>query len=170
MSDTSLESAYRDHAMWLTRWARRHVGQWQEAADVVHDVFAKLLSRPCEAPVLDPSRAYLLCAVRSQLIDRSRHSAVVQSHAESVQHAPLKEAASPEQILEAKQWIRTVIRVVQMSSHKAQKAFELHILDGHTHAYTAKQLGVSTRMVQKYLVRLLLEIDEALAQDAGARS
>jgi RNA polymerase sigma-70 factor (ECF subfamily) len=167
MSETSLETAYRHHAAWLTRWAKQHVGPWQEAAGVVHDVFAKLLARPREAPLFDPSRAYLLYAVRTQLIDRSRHSAVVQSHAEAAQHDPLESAASPEQILEAKQWIATVIRVVQAASVKSQRAFELHILEGLTHAYTAKQLGVSTKMVQKYLVRLLLQIDDALALDAN---
>ena len=41
-------------------------------------------------------------------------------------------------------------------SPRARQAFLLHYLDGEPQAVIATQLGVSTRMVHKYLVQALL--------------
>jgi RNA polymerase sigma-70 factor (ECF subfamily) len=45
---------------------------------------------------------------------------------------------------------------------KARQAFLLCYLEGHTHAVAAKALGVSTKMVQKYLIQALAHCQRAV--------
>jgi RNA polymerase sigma-70 factor (ECF subfamily) len=65
--------------------------------------------------------------------------------------------------MQAVQALERIAAALAGLADKPREAFVLHYLDGMTHAAIAAQLGVSTRMVQKYLVQALLRCDE-LAQ------
>ncbi|MDQ8032687.1 MAG: sigma-70 family RNA polymerase sigma factor [Bordetella sp.] len=162
---------YRDHHSWLFGWLRRRLGCSHHAADLAHDTFERLLaSRDLlmgrgEVLALDEPRAYLTTTARRLLIDRARREALERSYlaelevlAQTLPHHP-----SPEQLLVAVQALEQICLVLEGVSAKARSAFLLHYLDGQTHACVASALGVSTRMVQKYLVQVLLHCQQRLA-------
>jgi RNA polymerase sigma-70 factor (ECF subfamily) len=160
---------YRDHHSWLFSWLRRRMGCTHHAADLAHDTFERLLaSRDAllgQPLGLQEPRAYLTTTAKRLLIDRARRELLERTYlAELERLAPeLAQHPSPEQLLIAMQALEQICQALEGVSAKARAAFLLHYLEGHTHAYVAGQLKVSTKMVQKYLVQVLLHCHQRLA-------
>jgi RNA polymerase sigma factor (sigma-70 family) len=161
---------YRDHHTWLFGWLRRRLGCSHHAADMAHDTFERLLAsrdRLCEPRLssLKEPRAYLTTMAKRLLIDRSRRETLERSYladlealAQDLPHYP-----SPEQLLVAVQALEQICMALEGVSAKARTAFLLHYLDGQTHASVAQALRVSTKMVQKYLIQVLLHCHQRQA-------
>jgi RNA polymerase sigma-70 factor (ECF subfamily) len=153
-----LASLYSDHHGWLFGWLRRKLGCAHHAADVAHDTFVRIIaSRDAMAGVQEP-RAYLTTTARNLLANRARRLAIEQAYLAELAHAAGQQDGypSPEQILAAVQALDQIGAALHGLAPKPRLAFLLHYLDGQTQADIGVQLGVSTRMVQKYLAQALL--------------
>lgn len=164
-----MDLLYRDHHSWLFSWLRRRMGCSHHAADVAHDTFERLMSSRDallgqRLPIAEP-RAYLTTTAKRLLVDRARREQLERAYlAELEQQAEaLPQYPSPEQMLIAVQALDQICQVLEGVSAKARAAFLLHYLEGQTHAAVAAHLGVSTKMVQKYLVQVLLHCHQLLA-------
>lgn len=160
---------YRDHHSWLFSWLRRRIGCSHHAADVAHDTFERLMtSRDAllgqRLPIEEP-RAYLTTTAKRLLVDRARREQLERAYLAELerQAQTLPQYPSPEQLLVAVQALDQICQVLADVSAKARAAFLLHYLEGQTHAAVAGHLGVSTKMVQKYLVQVLLHCNQRLA-------
>ncbi|MNR47568.1 putative RNA polymerase sigma factor FecI [compost metagenome] len=71
-------------------------------------------------------------------------------------------APSAQELLEAVQALMQIEAALAGLSAKARQAFLLCYLEGQTHAQIAQQLGVSTKMIQKYLIQALTHCHLAL--------
>ncbi|SDO19331.1 RNA polymerase sigma-70 factor, ECF subfamily [Rhodoferax sp. OV413] len=159
-----VQALYSAHHGWLHRWLRKKLGCAHNAADVAQDTFLRIItSRDALLGMREP-RAYLTTTAQRLIVDRARHRHLEQAYlaelalaAESMSGYP-----SPEEILVAVQAMEHIGTALQNLSEKARTAFLLHYLDGQTHASIANQLGVSTKMVQKYLAQSLLHCHQAL--------
>ena len=157
---SDMHALYADHHGWLFNWLRRKLGCSHNAADVAQDTFLRILaSRDALLGVSEP-RAYLTTTAKRLLVDRARRQLLEQAYLAELALAAetLSGFPSPEEILEALQALEQISAALQGLSNKAQQAFVMHYLDGQTHAEVASQLGVSTRMVQKYLVQALAQV------------
>jgi len=153
-----VQGMYRSHHGWLYAWLRRKLGCPHQAADVAHDTFARILASRAALPDLREPRAWLTTTARRLLIDQARRDAIERAFlaelalaAETQQGHP-----SPEDTLAMLQALQRIGAALEAVSDRARQAFLLHYLDGLTHAAVAEALGVSTRMVRKYLVQCLL--------------
>lgn len=158
-----LHDLYADHHGWLVGWLRRRLGCAHGAADLAHDTFLRILGAR-ELPVLDEPRAYLTTTATRLMIDRARRQRIEQAYlaelalaAETMEHHP-----SPEQILAAVEALDQLCLALDGLPEKPRQAFLLHYLDGQTHAAIGARLGVSTKMIQKYLVKALVHCHRAL--------
>lgn len=154
-----LQTLYSDHHGWLYRWLQRKLGCAHNAADVAQDTFLRIItSRDALLGMREP-RAYLSTTAKRLLIDRARRHALEQAYlAELALHAEtLPGYPSPETLLETLQALEQIGAALEGVSAKARDAFLLHYLEGQTHAAIAAQLGVSTKMIQKYLIQCLLQ-------------
>ncbi len=153
-----VHALYSDHHGWLFAWLRRKLGCADNAADVAQDTFVRIIvSRDALLGMREP-RPYLATTARRLLIDRARRQKLEQAYlaelartAEHVDGYP-----SPEQIhvtVEALDQIGTALGDLP---DKVRQAFLMHYLDGDTHRTVAARLGVTDRMVRKYLTRALL--------------
>lgn len=150
---------YSEHHGWLHAWLRRKLGCAHNAADVAQDTFLRILaSRDGLLGIREP-RAFLTTTAKRLLLDRARRQVIEQAYlaeltlaAETIPGHP-----SPEDVLEAVQALEQIGAALQAVSVKAREAFLMHYLDGETHGAIAGRLGVSTRMVQKYLAQCLLQ-------------
>lgn len=164
-----VHALYRDHHSWLFGWLRRRLGCSHHAADLAHDTFERLLvSRDAllgPRPTLAEPRAWLTTTARHLLIDRARREVLERTYLAELAalSAELPHHPSPEQLLVAVQALDEICQVLAGVAPKARTAFLLHYLEGETHARVAEQLGVSVRMVQKYLVQVLLHCHQRLA-------
>lgn len=154
---------YADHHGWLVHWLRRRLGCAHGAADLAHDTFLRILGSR-ELPGLREPRAYLTTTANRLIIDRARRQRIEQAYLAELALATerLESHPSPEQILAAVEALDHLCVALDGLAEKPRQAFLLHYLDGQTHAAIATQLAVSTKMVQKYLVKALVHCHRAL--------
>ncbi|SAI13402.1 heme uptake regulator [Bordetella ansorpii] len=154
-----VETLYADHHGWLQRWLRHKLGDAHHAADLAQDTFVRIMaSRDALLGIREP-RAYLTSTAKWLLVDRARRHAIEQAYlaelalvAETLPCHP-----SPDEILMAVQALEQIGAALDTVAPRMREAFLRHYLDGQTHADIAAGLGVSKRMVQKYLVQVLLQ-------------
>lgn len=162
--DSDLHAWYVDHGGWLLAWLKKKLGCPHNAADMAHDTFARILaSRDALASVREP-RAFLSVTASRLMIDQTRRRQVEAAYlAElSLAMADAPGAPSPEQILMTSQALAQISAILDGLAERPRQAFLLHYLDGDSHGDIAAKLGVSDRMVRKYLVDALVHCHEAV--------
>lgn len=153
-----MHALYCEHHGWLFGWLRRKLGSSDNAADLTQDTFLRIIaSRDSLLGVREP-RAFLATTAKRLMVDQARRKMIEEAYLRELAAASahLGGPPSPEQILDTLQALAHIEMALDGLSVKARQAFLLHYLDGETHAVIAARLGVSTRMVQKYLVQALV--------------
>lgn len=154
---------YSAHHGWLFAWLRRKLGCGHQAADVAHDTFLRLLGSPVLSSTLQEPRAYLVTTAKRVLIDEARRQQIAAAYLKALATvAPLEGAPSAEQVVQTVQALVRIEAALQNLSEKARQAFLMHYLEGASHGEIATALGVSTRMVHKYLVQALVCCHQAV--------
>ncbi len=152
--EDSLQVLYRSHHGWLQAWLRRRLGCAEDAADLAHDAFVRLLAArpPQAAPVeMKEPRAYLTTVARGLLIDRFRRADLERAYLADLAALPPALYPSPEEQLQAVQALRALDALLASLTPKTRAAWLHSRLDGMTHAEIAAQLGVSVPSVRQYL-------------------
>jgi RNA polymerase sigma factor (sigma-70 family) len=159
----SITQLYGQHHGWLVGWLRKKVGCPHHADDLAHDTFVRIIGAR-DLLCLNEPRAYLTTTAKRLMIDQVRRRQIEQAYlAELALMAEQSEVSpSPEQTLAAIQALEQIGAALDGLPFKPRQAFLLHYLDGQGHAAIALHLGVSTRMIQKYLVQALLHCHRAL--------
>ncbi len=162
----TIEMLYCDHHSWLQTWLRRRLGNAADAADLAQDAFMRLLAKPASRGLNSAAeaRAYLRTAANGLCIDLWRRREVEQAWLDALSARPDAYEPSPEHRAIV---IETLVEIGDMLSRVPQKAataFLLAQVDGMPYREIAGELGVSERMVQKYIAQCMLQC--ALA-DAG---
>lgn len=152
-----LEDIYREQHGWLESWLARRLNCRHQAADIAHDTFERLLQLGEQMPLLQSSRAWLTTTARHILIDRARRYTLEQAWLAEQSADDSICYLTPERQLAALQILEQVLRLLESVPAKAAQAFVRHYLDGEPQSVIAASLGVSERMVRKYLVQVLLQ-------------
>ncbi|MBM7060029.1 sigma-70 family RNA polymerase sigma factor [Pseudomonas sp. UL073] len=163
----SVGELYVEHNGWLTGWLRKRLGCSQNAADVAQDTFVRILATREQLGLREP-KAFLATVARRLLIDRARRRAIEQAYLDELQYLAesLDGFPSAEQVAAAVEALEQIAEALQGLASKARQAFLWRQLDGLSHAEIAARLGVSTKMVQKYLVQALLHCHRRLEDPA----
>lgn len=159
-----VEVLYSDHHRWLRGWLCKKLGCSEQAADLMHDTFLRILNSREVLMELTEPRAYLTTTAKRLLIDRARHRQVEQSYLDelALMTATMEGAPSPEAILIALEALKQLSDALQNLPINVSEAFLQHYLLDETQPAIAARLGVSVRMVQKYLAQALLCCHRAL--------
>ena len=159
-----LQRLYSAHHGWLRLWLRRQLGCSEQAADLAQDTFLRILARERELNLLREPRAYLATIARGLLINHWRRQAIERAYLEALARQPEAVAGSPQEQAEV---VETLLRVDAMLARLPQKvrtAFLLSQLDGLGYACIAERLGVSERMVKKYMAQAMLHCPTCCAE------
>lgn len=162
----AINNLYSEHHHWLFGWLRKKLGCAHNAADLAQDTFVRILaSRDSVASLREP-RAYLTTTARRLLIDRSRRQQIENAYlcelaltADALSEAGVH---SPEQILLTLEALEQIAFVLDGLGEKAHQVFLAYFLEGHKQADIASQLGISERMVRKYLTQALVHCNQTL--------
>ena len=155
-ASTSIEAIYRAHHGWLLGWFRRRLGGASCAADLAHDTFVRLMvSRDAQA--IDEPRAFLRTLAHGVVVNHWRRQDIERAWLESLAAVPEALSPSPEQRLLALETLCRIDAMLDQLNPKARTAFLLSQLDGMPYADIAVQLGVSERMVKKYMAQAMLQ-------------
>lgn len=151
-----IDSIYREHHGWLLGWFLRRLSGSSQAADLAHDTFIRLITSRELAQVREP-RAFLRTLAHGVIVNHWRRADVERAWAEAVAAQPELLAPSPEERMIAVEMLCRIDAMLNTLSDKARKAFLLSQIDGRTYAEIALELGVSDRMVKKYMAQAMLQ-------------
>jgi len=155
MSQSFALDLYADHSHWLLAWLRGRVRCHERAADLVQDLFCKLLERP-PGPLEKP-RSFLATSAIRLLIDQQRRLAIEQAYLAALALLRDEDAsASPQQVYEAVEALTAIATMLEGLAERPRRAFLLSRLDGLSHGEIAALLGVSVSMVKQYVAAALV--------------
>jgi RNA polymerase sigma-70 factor (ECF subfamily) len=151
-----VQRLYLSHSGWLLGFLHRRLGNRVDAADLLHDTFVRVMGRPAIFDCALHERSYLATIARGLCVDHWRRRQLEQAWLHSLALQP--EGAQPS--LEHRHLILETLHEVDgllaRLPNKVREAFLLAQLDGMPYRAIATQLGVSERMVKKYMAQALL--------------
>lgn len=151
-----VEVLYSEHHDWLRRWLGKKLGNVQQAADLAHDTFMRLLVRE-EALVLQEPRAFLTTVAQRVLANHWRRQALERAYLDALEQMPQAVAASAEERATLLEILFEIDRRLDCLPLPVKRAFLMSQLDGLGHARIGEVLGVSVTTVKRYLVRAALQ-------------
>ncbi|BCY04370.1 Probable RNA polymerase sigma factor fecI [Streptococcus pneumoniae] len=160
-----LHRFYADHHGWLNGWLRRQLGCSQRAADLAQDTFVRVLSKDDDMAAIREPRAYLHTIAKGLLINHWRRRQIEQAYLDALALQPEPVVPSPEsQALIVETLLRIDAMLTQLPT-RVRSAFLMSQLHGMTYAAIATELGVSERMVKKYMAQAMLHCLMLVAED-----
>ncbi|ARP81856.1 RNA polymerase subunit sigma [Bordetella genomosp. 8] len=153
MSTAALRVLYEDNHDWLCLWLRRRLDCGDEAADLAHDTFLRLLRKPEDMPGLREPRAYLTTIARGLLNDHWRRRSLERAWLEAVAALPAEATVSPEALLSMRQALHQLDALLAGLAPQARNVFVLSQLEGLSYARIAARLGISERTVKRYMAQ-----------------
>ncbi len=167
-SDTSapipIDTLYSDHHGWLCRWLSRRLGDSGDAADLAHDAFLRVMLKPPVFDGFDGARAYLSRVARGLMVDLWRRRQIERAWLEALAAQPELEEPSAEQRAMVLEALGQVDALLRRLPPKVSRAFVLAQLHGLTYREIGLRLGVSERMVKRYMAQAMLH---CIALEAG---
>lgn len=166
----SLETLYCDHHGWLQAWLRRRLGHACDAADLAHDTFLRLIggaSQPHFASMAE-ARAYLSTAARNLCINLWRRQEIERAWLDTLAALPEDQCPSAERQAMVLQALEEISGMLQALPAKAARAFTLAVVCEMTDDEVGAELGISGRMVRKYVAKAMLACLMLRASDTAA--
>ena len=157
-SRTNIQDLYQDHHGWLQAWLRRRLGSAADAADLAHDTFVRLLGgrRQQRFDSGAQARAYLRTTARNLCINLWRRQEIERAWLDILAATPEALHPSAERQVNVLLALEEIGVMLQSLSPKAARAFTLAVVCGMTDDEVGAELGVSGRMVRKYVAQAML--------------
>ncbi|WP_347506952.1 sigma-70 family RNA polymerase sigma factor [Pseudomonas anguilliseptica] len=155
-SQQSIQRLYSDHHGWLNGWLRQRLGCADHAADLAQDTFLRLLKTPGILADIRQPRAYLSTVAHGLVVNFWRRQSVERAYLEALTVQPEALAPSPEERELILETLLAIDAMLLRLPGKVRQAFLLSQLEGLTYSVIAERLGVSERMVKKYMAQAML--------------
>ncbi len=129
------------------------------AYDILHDALIRF------AVTKNPNReqqphAYLRTITQNLVLEKYRKDSYSQSYQQSLADEELS-APSPEYLADLRQRLVLVSQIIEGLPARCQEVFIMFRLEGIKQKQIAEQLGISLNMVERHLIRALLDIRSA---------
>jgi RNA polymerase sigma factor (sigma-70 family) len=145
-----VDTLYSDHHGWLQSWLRRRTGCSEQAADLAHDTFLRVLTKR-DFPTVREPRSYLSTIARGLVADFFRRRDLERAYLDVLAELPEQLLPSLEAqaiFLESLLAIDTMLDGLKPA---VRRAFLLSQVEGLTYGDIAQQLGVTKRTVANYM-------------------
>lgn len=153
----SLGQLYHHHQPWLQQLLSRRLGCGESAADLAQDAFVRLLQTPRHLDSFDGARAYLSRMAKGLCVDYWRRQNIERAWQEAMAasgEAHLPSAEHQQIVIET---LCEIDRMLAQLPEKVATAFLASQLQGKPYRQIADELGVSERMVKKYMAQAMLQ-------------
>ncbi|MET0335072.1 MAG: sigma-70 family RNA polymerase sigma factor [Rhizobacter sp.] len=151
---------YANHHGWLYGLLRKKLGCSHRAEDLAHDTFLKVLVSKA-TPALREPRAFLTTVAHGLVVSHWRRQELEQAYVAAAEIGASSLASSPEARSMALEELCQIDAMLDGLPAKARQAFLLSRMDGLTYDEVALELGVSERMVKKYMAQVMLALLKA---------
>ncbi|SDU03569.1 sigma-70 family RNA polymerase sigma factor [Halopseudomonas salegens] len=153
-AEPSLDRLYSSHNHWLKAVVYRRVGCTETAADLVQDVFIRLLCKD-SIPAMDEPRAYLARIAHGLMVDYQRRQALERAWLERLSMLPEDEMPSPEEHMQIVESLARIDALLDGLKPRVSRVFLLSRLEGLSYPAIARQLDVSLSTVEKDMAQAL---------------
>ncbi|MBK1687576.1 sigma-70 family RNA polymerase sigma factor [Rubrivivax gelatinosus] len=157
--DVSLQhqvrTLYLEHHGWLQAWLRRRLDDSQQAADLAHDTFVRLLAGRREH-FGDEPRALLTHVAKGLVVDHWRRREVERAYLEALAAMPEAQAPSPETRLALLQTLVQIDTLLSGLAPRTRECFLLAQLDGLTLAQIGERLAMPVITVRRHVHKALV--------------
>jgi RNA polymerase sigma-70 factor (ECF subfamily) len=151
----------------LVRYLTKKVRNNEDANDLAQEAFLRMHKFQQSRP-LDNARAFLFKTANNLVVDQMRRARVhdkylsfemlpEQSDEENDKFAP-----SAERTVSAEQELDQIYKVVDQMPEKVRRAFLMHRGKDLSYPEIASEMGVSTSMVEKYIIQALKILREQM--------
>src|ERR1700722_593478 len=151
----AVSELFREHNRMLVGYLRSRLGSEQEAKEVAQEAYVRLLQlhEPGTPGLL---RAYLFKTATNLAIDRLRHRSVRYRSEEQPElfedfNPPRGDLGDPAEQLLAREQADQLLGYLQELPAKCQRVMNLHRFEGVSQRDVAVRLGISERMVRRYV-------------------
>ena len=157
------DNAYKDlfdlHSKALRNFIYYKCGDIQQAEDIVQDAFIKLWDN-CSKIVFEKAKSFLYTVARNNFLNEVAHKKIVLQHQSNYKNDRTNE--SPEFLLEEKQFMEKLERVIADLPEKLREVFLLSRIDKKKYAEIAEMLDISVKAVEKRMSQALLILREKI--------
>ncbi|MBW7902889.1 MAG: sigma-70 family RNA polymerase sigma factor [Rhodocyclaceae bacterium] len=150
-------SLYRRHFGELSRFLTRHVGCRELAADLLHELFLRLLANERAAADIRHQRGFLFRCARN-LATEAASSPRWRGAGRADEPSSADESADwlcPERRTDDRRTLDRLLAAVENLPPRCRDAFVLHKFDGLSYAAVAERMGISVGTVEKHMMRAL---------------
>ena len=161
--EEELEGLFRKHYRQMYRLAFQLLHDDAESKDIVHDVFAQLLSSPDLVVHGEKSASFLLTCVRNRCLNVMRNRRI-QERVQRLYLFDVDNKVIPGDSFDEE--LRNLLLAVSLLAPPVcRKVIEMHFRDGLTFREIAQSLDVSETTVYKYLRNALQQLRAHLKKD-----
>nr|WP_286206638.1 sigma-70 family RNA polymerase sigma factor [Thauera linaloolentis] len=149
---------YNEHHGWLHGWLRCRLGCAAEAADLAHDTFVRMLGGNAQQRFdsMAEARAYLRATAQNLCINLWRRQEIERAWLDTLAVTPRDHYPSAERQVIVLQALEEISTMLHALSPKAVRAFTLAVVCDMTDNEVGAELGISGRMVRKYVAQAML--------------
>ena len=147
---------YQDHHRWLRGWLQPRVDCRHLAADLVQDVFVRVLSAEDASSRLSEVRepkGYLATIARRLMIDHFRRVRLEKAWLQALAERPEAQDISEETRAILLETLCELDAMLAGLGPRVRQAFLLSQLEGMTYKHIAERLGVSLITVNRYMTK-----------------
>lgn len=150
----------------LQRFLRRRMHDTEEAADLVQDVYLRLV-RTRDLQRITHPKAFLFQTATNLLRDdrRGRQVRQAESGISALNGLHAAETPSPERVLEGRQRLRAFEQALSELPPRRRQVFLLARYDGLTHPQIAERLGISVSGVEKHMIKAIAHFGQAMTSE-----
>lgn len=152
-----IAALYNEHRGWLYHWLRQKLNCDELASDLIQSTFVRVLLKTDKLAELREPRAYLTTIAYGLINDHWRHQKVERVYLEALEQMPAATQPSEEERAEAIETIVQIDAMLDKLAKPVRRTFLLSQLEGLTYRAIAVRLGVSERMVKKYMAQAMLQ-------------
>lgn len=165
----AIAELYVNHHGWLKCWLSRRLGNAPDAAELTHDVFLRLMLKPAPRGFSSAgeARAYLRTMANGMCINLWQRREIEQAWLETLSSQPEQFAPSAERQAMVLEALQEIGRMLIALPPRVARAFLLTEACNMSQKEVAEELGVSTRMVRKYLAQAMLSCMQLHARETA---
>lgn len=160
-----VEDLVRANQSTLAAYMRRRIPSANDAADACQEVFLRMCRIDQPSRIRNP-RAFLFQTAQNIVQDYFRKRRVIEIPLgiDSYGVEPQLTSPSPERAQYAHEWEQAYRAAIDELTPRCRRVFVLCRIRNWPHAAIARELGISTKMVEKYMTKALAHLTERLQE------
>ncbi|MBB3773927.1 RNA polymerase sigma-70 factor (ECF subfamily) [Angulomicrobium tetraedrale] len=165
MTTTFLQALHRMDEGRLKRFFQRRLRNREDAADATQETFLRMIEVP-QSTIIENPQAYLFQVAKSVARAASaRRAAETRLFApEDAGSVITDDTPGPERIVLGRQQLLLMATAIEQLPNRCQEVFILSRLHGLANGEIALRLGISRNMVEKHIIRALLQCRKVRAE------